>query len=95
MISTSQVHKGGLPTETPTFDVITQKHCDRLHYLEHSRDGLLQDVGLFADDFIRNLVRKKQNALQPIENARHHLVVFVLFLQKLHGQASILPPIRQ
>ena len=29
-----------------------------------------------------------QNALQPIEKDWRHLVVFVLFLQKLNGQVS-------
>ena len=55
----------------------------------------LQDFGLFADDFICDLVRKKRNALQPIQKDGGDLVVFVSFLQNLHSQVSPLPPARQ
>jgi len=57
-----------------------------LHYFEHSRDYLFQDVCLFADDFVCNLVRQRQDALQPIQQSRWNLVVFVLFLQELKDQ---------
>jgi hypothetical protein len=57
-----------------------------VHHFEHSQDDLLQEVCVFADDFIRDLVRKRQNALQPIENDRWNLVVFILFLQELDRQ---------
>jgi hypothetical protein len=56
-----------------------------VHHFEHSWDDLLQQVCL-ADDFVRDLVRKRQNALQPIENDKCNLVVFVLFLQELDRQ---------
>jgi len=47
------------------------------------RDCLLQDFCLFIADPVCDLVRKKQNALQPIQKVRRHLIVLVLFLQKL------------
>jgi hypothetical protein len=56
-----------------------------VHHFEHSRDGILQEVCL-ADDFVRDLCRKRQNAPQPIENDRWNLVVFILFLQELDRQ---------
>jgi hypothetical protein len=70
----------------PTFDIVTRTFRDLLHHFEHSRDHLLQDIRLFADDFIRDLVRQRHNPLQPIEKARRDLVVFVLFLQELDGR---------
>jgi hypothetical protein len=90
IISTFQVRKRVVPTEPPTFDIIAGKVRDYLQHFKHSRDGLLQDFGFFAHDVIFNLVRKLQNSLQPIEDAGGHLVVFVLFLQKLIGQALLL-----
>ena len=57
-----------------------------MHHLKHSRDDLLQELRLFADDFFRDNVRERQNAFQPVQNARWYLVVFVLFFQKLNGQ---------
>jgi hypothetical protein len=50
---------------------------------------------LFADDFICNCVRKPQNALQLIYKVGQHVVVFVLFLQELDGQALPLLLTRQ
>jgi hypothetical protein len=32
---------------------------------------------------VRDLVRKRQNALQPVQQVQRYLVVLVLFLQKL------------
>ena len=55
-----------------------------MHHLKHSRDNLLQKFCLFADYFICNPLRHRQNALQPIENAQRYLVIFVLFPQKLN-----------
>ena len=54
-----------------------------------------QDFGLFGDDFICDLLRQRQNALQPITKARRHLVKLVLFLQELNRQTLPLPPICQ
>jgi len=59
-----------------------------LHHFEHVRDDFLQDVRLFANDFICGFVGKKQNALQPIKKTRQHLVMLVLFLQELNDQVS-------
>jgi len=76
-------------------DIVARKFSDPLHHFEHSGDDLLQDFRLFADDFIYDLVRKKRNALQPTQESRRHLVVFVPFLQKLKGRASPLPQIHR
>jgi hypothetical protein len=57
-----------------------------VHHFEHSRDDLLQEICLFADNFVYDLVRKRQYALQPIENDRWNLVVFILFLPELDRQ---------
>jgi hypothetical protein len=54
-----------------------------MHHFEHSWDDLLQEVCLFADDFVCDLLCKRQNALQPIENNKWNLVMFILFLQEL------------
>jgi len=40
----------------------------------------LQNFCLFTDNFVCNLVGQRQDALQPIQQARWHLVVFILFL---------------
>ena len=58
-----------------------------MHHLIHSREDLLQEIRLFADYFVRDNVRERQNALQPIQKARWYLVVLVLFLQELNIQA--------
>jgi len=73
------------------FNVVARKFRDLMHHFEHSRDDLPQDVRLFADGFICNLVRQRQNALQPIKKLRRCLVVFVLFFQKLRGKMLRLP----
>jgi hypothetical protein len=83
------------PTETLTFDVLARKFRYLLHYFEHSLEGLLQDIRLFLDDFFIELGRQRENALQPIEKARYHPIVFVLFLQELNSQVSLLLPIHQ
>jgi hypothetical protein len=56
-----------------------------MQHLEHPWDDFLQDICLFADDFICDLVREEQYTLQPVQKDRRHLVVFVLFLQELKG----------
>jgi len=66
-----------------------------LHHFKHPRDDLLQEFCLFADELVRDLVRKEQNALQPIQKAQRDLVVLVLFLQELNGQALPLLLIRR
>ena len=68
-------------------NIVARKFRDPLHNLEHSRDELLQDLCLFADDFTYGLVCQRQNALQPIQEDQWHLVTFVLFLQELSGLA--------
>jgi len=40
-----------------------------MHYFEHPRDNFFQYIGFFADDFVRDLVRQRQDALQLIEKA--------------------------
>ena len=75
-------------------DVVAQIFRDAVHYLEHSRDDLLQEICLFADNFMCNLVRKKQDAMQPIGKDRRHLVILMLFLQELNSQALRLLLIR-
>jgi hypothetical protein len=68
---------------------------DPVHHFEHSWDGILQHFCLFADNFVCNRVRKPQNALQLIYQVGQHVVVFVLFLQELDGQALPLLLMRQ
>jgi len=72
------------------FDIVAREYRDRLHDFEHPWNDLLQDISLIADDFICDFVRKKQNSLQPIQKGRRDVVVFVLFLQNLQGQVSLL-----
>ena len=71
-------------------DVDTREFGDPVHHFEHSRNNFLQDICLFADDLICDFIRKGQNALQAIEKARRHLVIFILFFQELSGQALCL-----
>ncbi len=61
-----------------------------MHNFKHSRDELLQDISLFGDNFISDLLRQRQDSLQPITKARGHLVILVLFLQELNHQALLL-----
>jgi len=68
-------------------DVLAYKFGDRLHYFEHSRHYFIQDICLFADDFVCDLVRQRRDALQLIQQARWHLIIFILFLQELNDQA--------
>jgi len=74
-------------------DVVVQNFRDSVHHLIHSRDGLLQEIRLFADYFVRGyFVRKMQNALQSVQKDGWYLVVLVLYLQVLNDQAlSLLP----
>ena len=67
-------------------DVVARNFCDPVHHFIHSRDDLLQEVRLFTDYFVRDNVRERQNALQPVAKARWDLVVLVLNLQELNGQ---------
>ena len=76
-------------------DVVERNFRDPVHHLIHSRDDLLQKVRLFADYFVRNNIRERQNALQPVQKARWDLVVLVLYLQELNGQMLPLLLIRQ
>jgi len=48
-------------------DIVARKFRNPLHDFEHPGDDLLQDFCLFADDFICDLVRENQNALQPTQ----------------------------
>ena len=50
-------------------DVVTRHFRDPVHYLIHSRDNLLQKIRLIADYFVRDNVRERQNALQPVQKA--------------------------
>ena len=61
-----------------------------MHYFKHSRDELFQDFRLFGNDFICHLLHQRQNTLHPIAKTRRHLVILVLFLQKLHHDALLL-----
>src|SRR5258706_5884053 len=79
-----------LPTETTTFDIAARKFRNRFHHFKHPRDGLLQDICLFTDDFICDLVCKRQNALEPVQKPHRDLIVFILFLHELNGRASAL-----
>jgi hypothetical protein len=78
-----QIQKAKPLTESTTLDVVTRTLRNLLHHFEHSRDCLVQDFRLFVDDLVCDLVRKKQNALQPLQKFRRHLVVPILFLQEL------------
>jgi len=66
--------------------VVARNFGDPSHHFEHSQDDLLQDYCLIKDDFICDIVRENQNALQPTQQGRWHLVVFILFFQELNGQ---------
>ena len=59
-----------------------------MHHFEHSRDDLLQDICLFVDDFICDLIRQRHNTLQSIEKPRWYLVAFDLFLQELSSHVT-------
>ena len=66
-----------------------------MHDLVHPWDELLQDLCLFGDDFICNLLRQRHDPLQPIAKARGYLIILVLFLQDLNRHVLLLPPISQ
>jgi len=85
------------PKNDPTtFDMVARKCCDSVNHLERFRDDL-QKICLFTGNFICDLVRKRQNALQLIAKARQHLDVFVFLLQELNGQELplVLIPLKQ
>jgi hypothetical protein len=69
------------------FDVVARHFCDPVHHFKHSRDHLLQEIRLFTDDFFRDNVCERQDALQPVQKTRRYLVILVLFFQELNGQA--------
>ncbi len=69
-------------------DVVARHFRDLVHHFKHSRDHLLQEIRLFTDDFFRNDVCERQDALQPVQNIQRYLVDFVLFFQELDGQGS-------
>jgi len=69
------------------FDVVARYLRDVVHHLIHSRDDILQQVCLFADDFVRDNIRERQNVLQPVQKIRYYLVVLVLCFQKLNVRA--------
>jgi len=73
------------------FDIVARKFGDLVHHIIHTRDDLLQELRLLADDILRDIVRERQNVLQPLQKTRWHLIVLVLYLQELYGQA--LPPL--
>ena len=72
-------------------DIVTRKFGDSMHHVEHLRNNFLQDICLFADDLICDLIRHRQNALQATKKARRQSVIFVSFLQELIGQVLPLP----
>ena len=65
------------------FDVVARHFSNPAHHFKHSRDDLLQDIRLFTNDFFRDNVREKQDALQPVQKTRGYLAILVLFFQKL------------
>ena len=72
-------------------DIVTRKFGDSMHHFEHLRNNFLQDICLFADDFICDLICHRQNTLQATKKAQRQSVIFVSFLQELIGQALPLP----
>src|SRR5258706_14631542 len=78
-----------------TLDIVAIKFSDLLHYFEHFRHYLLQDICRFADNFVCDRVRQRQDALQLIQQARWHPITFVLFLHELNEYALPLLLIRQ
>jgi hypothetical protein len=83
IMSICQIQKIKPFTESTTLDIVTRTLRNLLHHFEHSRNSPLQDFRLFVDDLVCDLVRKEQNALQPLQKFRRHLVIPVLFLQEL------------
>ena len=57
------------------FDIVARNFRDPVHHLIHSRDDLLQEIHLFANDFVRDYfvrdnVRERQNALHVVQKAQ-------------------------
>ena len=94
-LSTCQIKKGDLPTETFMFEIFTRKFGDPFYHFQYSRDGFLQNICLLADKFIYHLISQKKNSSQSIKIAHCNLVVFVYFLQALNGEALPRHSIRQ
>ena len=67
------------------FDVVERHFCDPIHDVEHSRDDLVQEIRLFTDDFFRDNVCERQDALQTSQKTRRYLVDLVSFFQELSG----------
>ena len=61
-------------------DVVARNFRDPGYHFEHSGDDIFQEICLFAEDFICQLVHQRQNALQRIQKAQWRLVVCALFL---------------
>jgi len=68
-------------------NVVARGLRDPVHYLIHSRDHPLQEIHLFADYFVhdnvRDNVRERQNALQPVHEAQWYPGVLVVCFQEL------------
>ena len=47
------------------FDVVARRSRDPMHRVKHLRDHLLQEIRLFTNDFFRDNVGEKQDAIQP------------------------------
>ena len=77
------------------FDIVAQNFRDLVHQLIHSRDGVLQMICFFANYFVHNDVRERQNALELVQKTQWYLAVFILYLQELSDQALPLLLIRQ
>ena len=53
------------------FDIVARNFRDLVHHLIHSRYDVLQEIHLFADDFVCDyFVRERQNALHPVQKAQ-------------------------
>jgi hypothetical protein len=53
------------------FDIVARNFRDLVYHLIHSRDDPFREICLFADYFVRDYfvrdnVRERQNALQPV-----------------------------
>ena len=65
-------------------DIVTRIFRHPLHHFEHSRDNFFQDIRFLAYDFVRDPLRQRTDALQPIEKAQRDPIVFILFFQELN-----------
>ncbi len=67
-------------------DIVARHFRDPIHRFKHSREHLLQEIRLFTDDFFRDDVCERQDALQPVQKIQRYLVDLVLFFQELKSQ---------